>query len=97
MGKRNRGRTTREMKRGDRTDVVETLDGSGKLLPLHSLKKELGNVFTTLFVFGRDERFWFPLLVLVVHGAEAVVGVHLLVLRFGMLCLDFPDALLLQR
>ena len=97
MGERNRGRTTREMKRGRGTDVIETLDGSGKLLALHSLEKKLGNVFTTFLVLGRDSRFWLPLLVLVMHGAEAVVREHLLVLRFGMLCLDLPDTLLLQR
>ena len=85
------------MKRGSGTDAIEALDGGGKLFALHSLEKELGNVFTTLLVFGRNRRFRLPLLVLIMHGAEAVVGEHLFVLRFGMLCLDLPDALLLQR
>ena len=97
MGKRNRRRTTRKIERGVRADTIETLDGSSKLFALHSLEKELGNVLTALLVFGRDGRFWFPFLVLVMHWAEAVVGEHLLVLRFGMLCLDLPDTLLLQR
>ena len=97
MGERNRRWTTREVKRGGGTYAIEALDGGGKLFALHSLEKELGNVFTTLLVFGRDRRFWFPFLILVMHGAEAVVGVHLLVLRLGMLCLDLPDTLLLQR
>jgi hypothetical protein len=97
MGERNRRGTTREMKRGGGTEVVEALDGGGKLFAFHSLEKELGNVFTTPLVFGRDRRFRFPLLVLVMHGAEAIIGVHLLVLRFSMLCLDLPDTLLFQR
>ena len=97
MGKRNRRGTTREIEWGGGTDAIETLDGSGKLFTLHSLEKELGNVLTTPLVFGRDGRFWFPFLILVMHGAEAVVGEHLLVLRFGMLCLNLPDTLLLQR
>lgn len=77
--------------------MIQTLDGGGKLFTFHSLEKELGNILAALLVFGRDGRFRFPFLVLVVHGAEAVVRVHLLVLRLCVLCLYFPDALLLQR
>jgi len=77
--------------------VIETLDGGGKLLALHSLEKQLGNVLAAPLVLSRDHRFRFPFLVLVMHGAKAVVGIHLFVFRLGMLCLDLPDALLLQR
>jgi hypothetical protein len=57
----------------------------------------LGYLLASLLIFNCGGGFvLFLILVLVVNGAEAVFGITSLVLRFRMLRLDFPDALLLQ-
>jgi hypothetical protein len=94
---RNGRRATGEGVRSDGAHTIETFDGGGELLTLHSFKEKLGNVFTTLFILGRNDRLGLLFFVLVMHGAEAIVGIHLLVLRFGVFCLDFPDSLILER
>jgi hypothetical protein len=93
----NGRRATGKAVRSDGTHTIETFDCGGELLTLHSFKKKLGNVFTTLFILCRNGRLGLLFLVLVMHGAEAIVGIHLLVLRFGVFCLDFPNALILER
>lgn len=97
IGEGNRRRATREVMRGGRTHAIETLDRSGELLTLHSLEKQLGDIFATLLVLGRNERFGLLVLVLIVYRTKTIVGVHLLVFRLCMFCLDLPDTLLLQR
>jgi hypothetical protein len=97
VGKGNRRRATREVMRGSRTHAIETLDSSGELLTLHSLEKELGDVFTAPLILCGNERLWLLFLVLIVHGTKTIVGVHLLVLGLCMFCLDLPDTLFLQR
>ena len=71
--------------------------GDGEFFTLHAFKKKLGNVFTTPLILGRNNRLLLLFLVLVVHRAETVIGIHLLVLCLCMFCLDLPDAPLLQR
>ena len=76
---------------------VEALDGGGELLALHALEEELCDVLAALFVLDGERDLDLLLLVLVVDGAEAVVGVHEFVFCLCVLRLDFPDALLLER
>ena len=89
--------TTRKIKWGGRTHTIEAFDGGRKLLTLHSLEKKLSDIFAAPFILCRDSRLWLLLLVLIVHGAETIVRVHLLVLSLCMFRLDLPDTLLLQR
>jgi hypothetical protein len=97
IGKRDRRRATGEVKRGNRAHAIETFDGRGKFLTLHSLEKQLGDVFATPLILCRDGRLGFLFLVLIVHRTKTIVRVHLLVLGLCMFCLDLPDTLLLQR
>jgi|SRR6266850_2430117 len=97
VGKRDGRRTTREVMRGRRTHVIEMLYGRGEFLALHSLKKQLGDIFTALLILSGDDRLELLFLVLIVHRTEAIFRVHLLVLGLCMFCFDLPDTLLLQR
>jgi hypothetical protein len=97
VGEGNRRRATRKVKRGGRTHAIETLDRSGELLTLHSLEKQLGDIFTTLLILCGNGRLGFLILVLIVYRPKTIVGVHLLVFCLCVLCLDLPDTLLLQR
>lgn len=97
VGEGNRRRATREVKRGGRTHTIETLDRSGELLTLHSLEKQLGDIFTTLLVLCGNDRLGLLIFVLIVYRTKTIVGVHLLVFCLCMFCLDLPDTLFLQR
>jgi hypothetical protein len=49
-----------------------------------------------LILSGGNGFILFLILILIVHGAEAVLGIASLVLRFRVLRLYFPNTLLLQ-
>lgn len=83
--------------RGSRTHAIEMLYGRGEFLTLHSLEKQLGDIFTAFLILSGDDRLGLLFLVLIVYRAEAIVRIHLLVLGLGMFCLYLPDTLLLQR
>jgi hypothetical protein len=93
----NRGRATGEVERGGGAHTIETLDSGSEFFTLHTFKKKLGNVFATPLILSRNGRLWLLFLVLVVHRAETVIGIHLLVLGLCVFCLYLPDAPLVQR
>jgi hypothetical protein len=60
------------------------------------MRVQFGDFFTSPLIAGRSYRLLFLFLVLIVNGAEAILRVNLLVLRFRVLGLDLPNMLLLQ-
>ena len=77
--------------------MIKTLDSSRELFALHSFEEKLGNVFTAFLIFCRNEGLGLFFLVLIVHGAETIVRIHMLVLGLGVFSLNLPDTLLLKR
>lgn len=71
---------------------VKAAHGGSELIALFAFQQELCNLFApALILHGSGELLFLILvLILVVNRLEAVVGIHNLVIRFGMLGLDFP-------
>lgn len=84
---------------------IESADSCGELVAFLALEQELRHFLASALVERWNWKFVLALgsldsgllLVLVVNGAETIVGITFLVVGFGLLCTTFPDTFLLER
>jgi len=82
---------------GNGSHSVKTPDSGGKLIAFFAFEEQLGDFFTSPFIAWGSYRLLFLFLVFIVNGAEAILGIYLLVFGFRVFGFDLPNALLLQR
>jgi hypothetical protein len=83
--------------RGDGSHPVKAPDSGGELVAFFAFEEQLGDFFASPLIAGRSYRLFFLFLVLIMNGAEAILGIDLLVLCFRVFGFDLPNTLLLQR